>query len=210
MSKKAIIFDFDGTIVDVLPSLINILNRLSGKYGYNIIKEGDVNKLRAKTSKEMLKSVGISLLKLPFVVKSVKLELRKEIEFLKPVHGIKEALLRLRKHGYKLGIVTSNSEENVKKFLEANNLPCFDFVYSGSSFFGKAGMIKSILESQRLNTEETVYVGDETKDVDAAKNAGVQIISVSWGFNSRQILEKQKPDFLIDAPNELIKIVERL
>ena len=210
MAKNAIIFDFDGTIADTLPPLINILNKLSGKYGYKAIKESDVNTLRGKTSKEMLKSVGISMLKLPFVVKSVKSELRREIEFLKPAIGIKKALFQLKKQGYKLGIVTSNSEENVKKFLEANNLPRFDFVYSGSSFFGKAGMIKSLRESQRFKTEEAVYVGDETKDVDAAKNAGVQIISVSWGFNSRQILEKQKPDFLIDAPNELIKIAERL
>ena len=210
MAKKVIIFDFDGTIADTLLSVVNILNHLASKYGYKTIKLSDVTALRGKTSKEILKGLRISLLKLPFVVRSARQEFRKEVELLKPAAGIKKALLQLKKMGYKLGIVTSNSEENVNKFLKTNNMLCFDFVYSGSSVFGKAGVIKNLMESQRLKPEEAVYVGDETRDIDAAKKVGVQIIAVSWGFNSRRILEKQKPDFLIDTPNKLIKIVERL
>ena len=132
MAKKVIIFDFDGTIADTLPLLVNILNRLSGKYSYKTIEESELTTLRGKTSKEILKGLGISLLKLPFVVKSAKSEFLKELELLKLVAGIKKVLLQLKKIGYKLGIVTSNSEENVKKFLKVNNLPRFDFVYSVS------------------------------------------------------------------------------
>ena len=210
MAKKVMIFDFDGTLADTLPLLVNILNRLSGKYGYKTIEESDLNTLRGKTSKEILKSLGISLLKLPFVVRNVRQELRREIEFIRPIAGIRTMLFQLKKRGHKLGIVTSNSEENVKKFLEANNLQYFDFVCSGSSIFGKAGLLKSLMKSQHLKPGEAVYVGDETRDIDAARKARVKIISVSWGFNSRQILEKEKPDFLIDAPGELTKIVESL
>ena len=122
------IFDFDGTIADTLPLLVHVLNRLSGKYGYRQVKESELGVLRGKTSKEILKSIGISMLKLPFVVRSARQEFRTEVELLKPAAGVKKALLQLKKSGCRLGIATSNSEENVKKFLKINNLQCFDFI----------------------------------------------------------------------------------
>jgi phosphoglycolate phosphatase-like HAD superfamily hydrolase len=50
-------------------------------------------------------------------------------------------------------------------------------------------------------------VGDETRDIEAAKKSHIKVIAVSWGFNSRQVLEKYSPDFLIDYPGELIDVI---
>ena len=107
-----------------------------------------------------------------------------------------------------MGILTSTSEENVRKFLKKNKLELFDFIYSGSSIFGKHKVMKSLLKKQKLKRKEVIYVGDETRDIEAAKKAKVKIISVTWGFNTKQILKKQKPDFLIDKPKELMKILK--
>lgn len=208
MPKKVIIFDFDGTIADTFDSILKIINRLSDEFGYKKVKEDDVDKLRDKKSQEILKNSGISMIELPFFIKRVKSELNKEIESLKPTKGIKDALLKLKKDGYKLVILTSNSKENVSKFLKKNNLDLFDFIYSGSSIFGKSKVINSLLKKLSLRPEEVIYVGDETRDIEAAKKTNIKIIAVSWGFNSKQILKKQKPDFLISKPKELIKIIE--
>jgi phosphoglycolate phosphatase-like HAD superfamily hydrolase len=66
------------------------------------------------------------------------------------------------------------------------------------------------LRKESLNPEEVVYVGDETRDIEAAKKSQIKVIAVTWGFNSKQVLAAQNPDFLIDRPEELIKVIESL
>jgi len=129
----------------------------------------------------------------------------KEVTSCKPFSGLVEALKTLKEKGFSLGILTSNFQKNVELFLKKNNLEIFDFIYSDNSPFllGKGDKLKKLIEKNHWRQDEVVYVGDETRDVEAAKKAGVKIISVSWGFNSKKILQKQQPDFLINKPEEL-------
>jgi len=147
MAKKVIIFDFDGTIADTLDSIANIANCLSDEFGWEKLKQEDMDRLRNKEPKEVLKDLGIPMIKLPSVGKKIKAELNRKIEYVQPVSGIEEALLELKKTGYKLGILTSNSKDNVSKFLKKNNLDLFDFTHSESSIFGKSKLIKVLLKN---------------------------------------------------------------
>lgn len=61
-----------------------------------------------------------------------------------------------------------------------------------------------------VNREQVIYVGDETRDIDSAKKAGVKGIAVSWGFNSKKVLAKHHPDALIEHPQELIDILKKM
>nr|WP_232826105.1 HAD hydrolase-like protein [Cyanothece sp. BG0011] len=53
-----------------------------------------------------------------------------------------------------------------------------------------------------------MYIGDETRDINSAKKSHVKSVGVTWGFNSSEALEKEKPDFLINHPHELITILD--
>ena len=99
---RAVIFDFDGTIADTLPLLIEILNKLSDKFGYRKIDTETLPELRHKATPQILKELGISLPKLPFLVKAARKELNAKIEFLRPVASIKAALASLKKSQLKL------------------------------------------------------------------------------------------------------------
>jgi len=210
MVKKVVIFDFDGTIANTLDPIANIVNRLSDEFGFKKMEEESIDELRNKKPKEILKDLGISMFKLSSVGKRIKSELNREIEDVHPISGIKEVLLELKKTRYKLGILTSNSKDNVSKFLKRNNLDLFDFIHSESSIFGKSKVINDLLKNQGLRPEEVIYVGDEIRDIEAARKTNIKIIAVSWGFNSKQILEKQNPDFLLDEPRQLIEILGSL
>ena len=61
-----------------------------------------------------------------------------------------------------------------------------------------------------MRKDEVVYVGDEVRDIKAAKRAGMKIIAASWGYNEREALEKYKPDLIVDRPVELIEVVEKV
>lgn len=211
MTVKIILFDFDGTIADTLDSIVKITNRLAGEFGYKKTTQEDVEYMRNMNSMQIIKTSGVPIVKVPFLLQMVKLELNHEIQNLKPISGIIETLQVLSNKEYKLGIVTSNSLENVKGFLERNDMSkLFSFIHAGSTLFGKNKAIKSFLRKEGLTPERVIYVGDETRDIEAARKAKIKVIAVSWGFNSKAILSKHKPDLAINHPQDLIEAIERL
>lgn len=209
MIQKVIIFDFDGTIADTVDALVSIANNLAVEFNYAQITSEEFVILKNLTSREIFKYSGIPLFKMPFLLKKVKRELKNKIPELKPIQGIPQALLELKNDGNRLGIVTSNSKDNVKEFLKVNNLDnLFEFVHPGVTIFGKTKIINNILRQKQIKTQEVIYVGDETRDIEASKKSQIKIVSVTWGFNSEAALTKENPDFLIHHPRELVEIVK--
>ncbi len=211
MTQKVIIFDFDGTIADTVDALVVIANRLAVEFGFIQITPQELALLRNLTAREIIKYSGISVFRIPFLVKKVKSELKNKIHEFKPIPGIREALIELQAEGYRLGIITSNSQENVTEFLKMNHLDSlFEFIYSGVTIFGKTTIINNVLKQKQLKPQDVIYVGDETRDVEASKKANIKVIAVTWGFNSHEALGKQKPNFLIDQPSELLGVLRSL
>lgn len=209
MTQKVIIFDFDGTIADTVDELVSIANRLALEFGYIQITPEELAILRNLSSREILKYSGISIFRIPFLIKKVKGQLKNKIPELKPIAGIKEALTDLKNEGNKLGIITSNSKDNVTEFLKINNLDnLFDFIYSGVTIFGKTTIINNVLRQKQLKPQEVIYVGDETRDIESSKKANIRVIAVTWGFNSQEVLAKQKPNFLIHHPSQLLEVIK--
>lgn len=206
---KVIVFDFDGTIADTHDALVEITNRLSGEFGYNPLDEQQLLELKNLSSKDIVKKSQISIFKLPFLLKKIKFELGKKIKSLGPVPGLKQALSELKESGYQLGIITSNEKSNVMAFLKSNELEhLFDFIYSGIAIFGKDKIMGKFVKENGLNRGEAIYVGDETRDIDAAKKSGLKVIAVSWGFNSAAILAQHQPDYLISHPKQLVEVIK--
>lgn len=210
MNPKVIIFDFDGTIADSLGVLVDISNRLAVQFGYKQTSLAELAQIQNLTSREIIKQSGISIFKVPFLLKKVKAELSSEIETLSLFPGMKEALIELHQLGNKLVIISSNSKANIIAFLEHNNLAdIFYYIYSGSTIFGKDKVINRFIRQENIDIEDVIYVGDETRDIESAKKSKVIAIAVSWGFNSKEVLAKQHPDFLIKQPSELIDILKK-
>lgn len=208
MIQKVVIFDFDGTIADTVDALVSIANRLAKEFGYVQITPEELALLRNLTSREIINYSGISVFKIPFLVKKIKGELKSKIPELKPIPGMKEALINLKNAGHCLGIITSNSKDNVTEFLRINELDnLFEFIYSGITIFGKTTIINNLLKQKQLKPEEVIYVGDETRDIEASKKANIKVVAVSWGFNSPEVLAKQNPNYLIHHPSELLDVV---
>ncbi len=207
--QTVVVFDFDGTIAETMALAMEVLDQLSDKFGFRKVSTRDVWVLRNEGKwEEVFKSLEIPLAKLPAIIREGRSGLAKRIDSAAPVKGIKEVLLQLKMGGYGLGLLTSNSKETAEKFLRNNGLDFFDFIYSDSSLWGKDKVLEKLLEDRKLGSEQVVYVGDEIRDIDAASKAGVKVIAVSWGYNTRKILKEQNPDYLVESPKELVEVLE--
>lgn len=206
---KNVIFDFDGTVVDSFDEVIRLINSLSEKYGFEKISRTQTLKMRNQGIEEAIKTLGINILKLPFLLLEVRSLYKDSIKNLKPFKGVRELLKILKEKGLFLEIVTTNSEENTRDFLEKNDMNVFNFIKGDVSFFGKDTVLLEEMKVHDLLPEETIYIGDEIRDVEAAKSAELKVISVTWGFNDKKILESYSPDFIAQKPQQLLKILEK-
>lgn len=210
MNKFYLIFDFDGTVADTFNLILNISNRLADEFHYKKILPHDVAFLKDHTLEEVIQHLKVPVVKIPFILNRARRELYKDIVSIKPIDGLKLILDEFKKTSIPMGIITTNSTKNVHKFIEYNDLDVFDFIHSSSKIFGKNTALKKLSKRKNIPIEKMIYIGDETRDIAAAKKAGVKTIAVSWGYNSEKALLKQKPDFLIKDPKELVSLVQNL
>jgi HAD superfamily hydrolase (TIGR01549 family) len=206
---KYVVFDFDGTIADTIDLSMRIYNKIAPEYDCKQVDPADRYILASRNAKELMREAGITSIKLTKMVLRIRKELGRHIHETEPVSGIIPALEEIRAAGYRLGVLTSNSRENVDRFFTHNFKPgTFDFIYSGRNIFGKDRVICRMLERENIPIDRVVYVGDETRDIEACKRAGIPLISVSWGLNRRESLAAMNPDKIADEPKELPGFVQ--
>lgn len=208
MNKKLIIFDFDGTIADSMSAVISIVNSFSSKLSFEPVGENEIKELRDMTVKQLLQKKKISKWKFALIYWLGRRKFKEIVDKVKPFKGCCEVINKLKEKKYSLGIITSNSEFSVKKFFEKNNINVFDFVVSANTLLGKGRIIKKILKKYNLLAKEAVYIGDEIRDLEAAKKAGVDSIAVGWGYNSEAILVENQPTHFANNPEQILSFFE--
>lgn len=210
-SLVTIIFDFDGTLADTLGMVIDIINSVADKLGFAKISPHDLPILRTLTTRELLKKFSIPLWKVPFIDRKVKKIFRERLDAVTVFEGIPSILSDLKQRGMRLGIVTSNEKSSVQAVLRRYQISdVLDFILSSRSIFGKGRVLKKVLRDQRLDKSRVLYVGDEIRDIEAAREAGIKVGAVSWGYNTREALMSRNPDFLADHPRELVAIIDSI
>lgn len=203
----SLIFDFDGTIADTLSAIIQLVNEHAKEINIKPLAETDVDELRGMSNLDIIKKYKVPLLKVPYLVLRAQKELNHRIGEMSLFPGVKELVFDLKRRGIRLGILTSNSRENVKKFLKAQDLDVFDFIHAEQNFFGKNWALLHLLKKFNLKKEEVIYVGDEVRDIEACQKVNIAVIAVSWGFHRRKLLQDKLPTYLVDSPDEIRAIV---
>ena len=203
---KNLIFDFDGTIADTASIFLKIAKTVSEEFNLKVGQDNFDNfeKYKNMTIVDIKKKFKINFFLAPKIMKRGKEEYDKEVQNINVFREVKEVLYSLDSKGYKLGILSSNSVDNIENVLERENIDIFRYIYSSKKLFGKASLLKKILIDRNLNRSETVYIGDEIRDIEAAKKAKVLSGGVTWGLNGKEILEKAGPDYLFEDPKDII------
>jgi len=202
---KHVIFDFDGTLVDSLPVVVRIANAVVPGLD---LSEGELAKLREMPAREIIKYSGIPYWKFPRLMIKGKRLMGAHLGELKVFPGMAEAVKVLHDSGYQISVVSSNSEENIRSVLKREGIEnYFDGVYGNVGLFNKTRAFKVVLRDQQATADQAIYIGDEVRDIEAARKGGIPIVSVTWGYNGEQILKKYKPTYLAQTPQEMLNFI---
>lgn len=200
--KKTIIFDLDGTLVDVEPLFFRLFNQLASEFGYTPILEEEIPRLKQFHLRSLvLPRLGWRIVYLAKILKRGRAEYNKLVPQIELFPGIAELLATLHARGYRIGIVSSSRQDTIEALVKHHALP-IDFIRSGK-LFNKARSLRDTLKDQNLVLAETLYIGDEVRDVEACQKVGLEILAVTWGLNSKEALQKAGAD-TVDTREELL------
>ncbi len=202
---STLIFDFDGTLADSLPLILKLFCELTNR---PILPDAEIERLRVLPTTQLIRELKVPLWRVPVLLTKGRAAMAARMSEVPLFDGIPEVLAQLERDGHRMFIVSSNSVQNVEKFLKAHHLEHhFERVYGGAALTGKAIILRKIMRQNHIDSSEAFYIGDEVRDVDGAEKVGLRTVAVAWGLSGEQALAARKPYRLIRKASELPKMI---
>lgn len=202
---RLIVWDFDGTLANSLPHSIEIFNRLAALHGFKPVVDREHD--RRIPVKQFLKEHGIKLRHLPKLTKEFWERQSQVMEEVALNTGIEETLRALKERGIAHGILSSNHPANIERCLLRHGVfSLFSFVEGYSKLLGKAKGLKRMMKKKEIRKEEILYVGDETRDILAARKAGIDSAAVAWGLNASDFLLTAQPTYQVQTTQDILNL----
>lgn len=203
MKYKLVIFDFDGTLADTLPWVLRNMDQVADKFKVERVDRSEIEALRSFDTRKLLKYYDVPLWKLALITKHVRTCLTKDIQQVSLFQGIDRLLQYLSEQGTKIAVVSSNSYDNVCQVLGPINAALIDYYECGVSIFGKPAKFRKILHKSGVKPTDVISIGDEIRDIQAAKHVNIASGAVSWGFASVNALKAQSPHEVFASIGEI-------
>lgn len=186
-------FDFDGTLADSGAWFLVTINQLADEFGFDRLTPERELELRNCEALEVMRRLRTPLWKLPRIMKRVRELAARDAEKIPVFAGVEDALGKLRAAGILISMVSSNSEENIRRILGENVCRHVNQFHCGASLMGKASKLRRAIKAAGVSASEALYVGDEIRDASAARDAGVAFGAVSWGYTPVETLRLHNP-----------------
>jgi phosphoglycolate phosphatase len=200
MSSSAVrlaIFDFDGTLADSFPWFTSVLNDVARRHGFREADWSEAEMLRSLNTRELLREMRVPLWKIPAIARDLRARKLAASDTIAMFPGAHEALVALQSRGVMLAMVSSDGEESVRRTLPAETAALFSHSRFGASLFGKAGKLRDVVRASGIPPQDAIYVGDETRDGQAARKAGLRFGAATYGYSNHIALMKLDPDVVL-------------
>ncbi|MCL9824557.1 HAD hydrolase-like protein [Ralstonia solanacearum] len=205
MHYKLIAFDFDGTLADSFACFRASLNVSAARHGFRALDDTLLDQARGLSARGVLQLLGVPLWKTPRITVEMRRQMSESAAQIRLFPGIDDTLRQLAARGVRIAVATSNAESLVRATLGPACEVVTDFS-CGLSVFGKKRKLEALIAAAGLRPEQTLYVGDEIRDAQAAQGAGIPFRGVSWGYTAPAALQQHCGAPLLERPEDLLAL----
>ena len=196
------LFDFDGTLADSMQWFLGIFDQVADRFGYRRLAPGDQERLRGLETRAILRHLGIPTWKLPFIARHVRELAERDIATIRLFPGAAATLADLQAGGIQVAVVSSNTEANVRRVLGPAAAHVVHYA-CGASLFGKDAKLRAALRATRSDPRAAIFIGDEARDIAAAREAGIESAAVAWGYADPVFLRSLSPTLFFERMEEI-------
>jgi phosphoglycolate phosphatase len=205
MPYSLAIFDLDGTLADSFPWFLRTINDVAERFDFRRVADGDVEHLRHASTREILTFLQVPRWKLAAIAAHAR-RLKAEAADITLFAGVEPMLRALVEHGVQLALVTSDSEANARAKL-GELAALFSHFDCAASLFGKPAKFRRVVRRAGVDRSQAIAIGDEVRDIEAARRAGIACGAVSWGYAAPAALRALAPDRMFERMDEIAQAI---
>jgi phosphoglycolate phosphatase len=202
MRYSLAIFDLDGTLADSLPWFLRHVNDVADRFRFRRIAEDEIESLRRAGSREILNRLAVPRWKLPLIARHMRRLKAAHVADIALFPGVEAMLRALHDAGVRLALVSSDNEANARAQL-GPSAGLFSFFECGASIFGKAAKFRRVLRRAGVGPAQAIAIGDEVRDIEAARAAGIACAAVTWGYAAPEALRAMQPEHLFERIDDI-------
>lgn len=216
MKYRAVVFDFDGTLLDTLQDLAESVNSVLSRSGFPEHSLEEYRHFIGDGVEELARRVLPVGHRDGATVSNTMAAIREEYrgrwpDHTRPYEGIPELLDILTARGVKMAVVTNKPDDSTRA-MAARLLPRwkFDVIIAATLDLPKKPDPKGAIEAARrlgFPPSAIIYVGDSDIDMKTANAAGMYAVGALWGFRTADELMRNGARVLISKPLELLELL---
>ena len=205
---QLVAFDFDGVLADSADWMLETLPGLCETFGLARLSRDEIEALRGAPTREVVRALRVPAWKIPLIARRLRRLSEAAASGIAVFPGTPDLLRRLKQLGATTAVVSSNSAETVRAVLGPEVIGSIDHLDCGVGLFGKATRLRRLARRAAIDPAAAVYVGDETRDVEAASRAGFASAAAAWGYATREVLADSRPTVVADSVHALAEWLE--
>ncbi len=209
MNSTVIIFDFDGTLADTSTLLRRIYNEMAAEHDWPAMSESDYQRLRGMSIGQAQHWAGIKSWQVPSLLRDGLKRFKGHASEIGVFDGIPELVKQLSGETAALYVLSTNTKASITEVLDRFELAELVIILRRSALFGKHHAIRHLLAKHKYQPDNVWMVGDEMRDIEAAKRAGVKSAAVTWGLQDENLLKTGNPDLIANTPSELRELIKQ-
>ncbi|URD40152.1 HAD hydrolase-like protein [Methylobacterium tardum] len=200
------VLDFDGTLADSFDWFCSVLNGVADRYRFRRVEAHEVEELRLQGARAIVAHLGIPRWKLPLIARHMHALAARDAARIALFPGVTAMLAEIAEAGVPLAILSSNRREAVRRVLGPDNAARIDAYACGASIFGKARRLKALLARTGIAADRALCIGDEIRDLEAARALGCPFGAVAWGYTDPRALAALGPEYVFSEPAEIARL----
>jgi phosphoglycolate phosphatase len=197
------ILDLDGTLADSVPWFRGHVNDVADRFGFSRVTEADIAELRRTGPREALERLNVPRWKVPLIARHMRRLKAAHLGEIPLFPGAGAMLQALKAGGVRLALVSSDTQANARAQLGAANSALFSDFACGASLFGKAAKFRAVVRRAGVAPARVIAIGDEVRDIEAARAAGIACGAVTWGYSAPDTLRTLCPDLLFERMEDI-------